>query len=80
MIVTELLKDNLLDVYRMYPKHFDLNTIKVYSRQILKGLEKLHSLNIIHCDLKPENILVKSYSKQEIKIIDVGSSIFLLTN
>ena len=38
MIVTELLKDNLLDVYRMYPKHFDLKTIQVYSRQILKAL------------------------------------------
>ena len=36
----------------------------------------MHSLHIIHTDLKPENILIKSYSKQELKIIDIGSSIF----
>lgn len=31
---------------------------------------------MIHCDLKPENILIKSYSRCEIKVIDVGSSCF----
>jgi serine/threonine protein kinase len=53
MIVTELLKDNLYDAYKMYPKHFDLQAIQNYSRQILKALDKLHSLHIIHTDLKP---------------------------
>eukprot|EP00831_Metopus_contortus_P065453 TRINITY_DN58477_c0_g1_i1.p1 TRINITY_DN58477_c0_g1~~TRINITY_DN58477_c0_g1_i1.p1 ORF type:complete len:283 (+),score=39.18 TRINITY_DN58477_c0_g1_i1:395-1243(+) len=32
--------------------------------------------SIIHCDLKPENILVKLESKQEVKLIDFGSSCF----
>lgn len=40
----------------------------------------LHHLRIIHCDLKPENILIKSYSRCEIKVIDLGSSCFLLDN
>jgi serine/threonine protein kinase len=44
--------------------------------QCLEALEFLHKLGIIHCDLKPENILVKSYSRCEVKVIDLGSSCF----
>lgn len=46
------------------------------TRQCLEALEYLHELGIIHCDLKPENILIKSYSRCEIKVIDLGSSCF----
>ena len=51
----------------------DMQSITI---QCLEALEFLHKLGIIHCDLKPENILVKSYSRCEIKIIDLGSSCF----
>jgi serine/threonine protein kinase len=34
----------------------------------------------MHCDLKPENILIKSYSRCEIKVIDLGSSCFVTDN
>jgi len=44
--------------------------------QCLEALQFLHGLGLIHCDLKPENILVKSYSRCEIKVIDLGSSCF----
>lgn len=44
--------------------------------QILEALRFLHGLGLLHCDLKPENILVKSYSRCEIKVIDLGSSCF----
>ena len=44
--------------------------------QCLESLQFLHRLGLIHCDLKPENILVKSYSRCEIKVIDLGSSCF----
>ncbi|XP_020114252.1 uncharacterized protein LOC109728290 isoform X2 [Ananas comosus] len=50
------------------------------ARQCLEALVYLHHLRIIHCDLKPENILIKSYSRCEIKVIDLGSSCFLLDN
>lgn len=44
--------------------------------QCLEALQYLHGLGLIHCDLKPENILVKSYSRCEVKVIDLGSSCF----
>lgn len=44
--------------------------------QCLEALQFLHSLGLLHCDLKPENILVKSYSRCEVKVIDLGSSCF----
>ncbi|KAL0877984.1 hypothetical protein Bca101_027690 [Brassica carinata] len=42
----------------------------------LEALQFLHGLGLIQCDLKPENILMKSYSRCEIKVIDLGSSCF----
>lgn len=47
-------------------------------RQILEGLDHLHSNGIAHCDISPGNILIKSTSNQgrkiEVKIIDLGAA------
>lgn len=37
--------------------------VKKATKDILIGLEKLHSINIIHTDLKPENILTNIYPR-----------------
>jgi len=76
MILTELLKENLYDVYTQNPTYFTLPRLQIISKQILTALATLHKLHIIHNDLKPENILIKSYSNSVVKVIDVGSSVF----
>ncbi|KAI5184930.1 casein kinase II subunit alpha [Nematocida homosporus] len=52
-------------------KRFTLEDIRYYSREILKTLDSVHSLGIMHRDLKPHNIIIDHDSK-EIKIIDWG--------
>ncbi|KAF8987495.1 kinase-like domain-containing protein, partial [Cyathus striatus] len=47
----------------------DYLTKKVF-RQILNGVEHIHSKGIFHCDLKPDNIIYSS----KMKIIDFGLS------
>jgi serine/threonine protein kinase len=76
MILTELLKDNLYDAYRARPEYFTLPRVQAITKQILLALNTLHRLHIMHCDLKPENILIKSYSHSQVKVIDIGSSVF----
>lgn len=45
-----------------------------FLKQILNGVNYLHSLQIAHFDLKPENIMLldRNYPKPRIKIIDFG--------
>ncbi|CAL9051562.1 unnamed protein product [Musa banksii] len=84
-IVTELLRANLYEFQKYNHEsggqvYYTLPRIQAIARQCLEALEYLHNLRIIHCDLKPENILIKSYSRCEIKVIDLGSSCFETDN
>lgn len=49
-----------------------------FFKQLLMGLQYIHSLNIAHRDLKPENILVDKCGR--VKIVDFGLSIILSNN
>tara|TARA_B100001173_G_scaffold207688_1_gene179146 strand:- start:224 stop:1408 length:1185 start_codon:yes stop_codon:yes gene_type:complete len=70
-------EENVNSIMRCVP----LNLSKKITYQILKGLEIIHSKNIIHTDLKLDNILITNdienikYNKDiNIKICDFGTS------
>lgn len=81
-IVSEILSLNLFSLLEISSyKGFLINILKDFSKQILTGLDVIHSMNIIHCDIKPENIMIKlpkspGMDTLSIKIIDFGSSCF----
>uniref|UniRef100_M4CI11 Protein kinase domain-containing protein n=1 Tax=Brassica campestris TaxID=3711 RepID=M4CI11_BRACM len=81
LIVCELLKANLYEFHKFNREsggevYFTMPRLQSITIQCLEALQFLHGLGLVHCDLKPENILVKSYSRCEIKVIDLGSSCF----
>ena len=41
---------------------------------MLRCLERLYALRIVHCDLKPENVLLRKQGYSSIKVIDFGTS------
>ena len=70
-------KGELFD-YVVNKKQLDEQEAMNFFRQIIYGLEYLHSLGICHRDLKPENILLDE--KYNIKIADFGFARFTKTN
>ena len=45
-------------IYKTYP--MNENLLRLYTKQILEGLEYLHANNVIHRDIKGANILLDS--------------------
>ena len=46
----------------------------MFLKQILDGLNYMHSRSVCHLDLKPENIVLKNPDTKEVKIIDFGTA------
>ncbi|KAG8374546.1 hypothetical protein BUALT_Bualt10G0006400 [Buddleja alternifolia] len=72
-MITELFTSGSLRQYRNKHKSVDIKAIKNWARQILRGLDYLHTHNppIIHRDLKCDNIFVNG-NHGEVKIGDLG--------
>ena len=62
------------ELFQKVLKKFKLPELEaaIYFKQILIGLQYIHSLNVTHRDLKPENILVDQFGR--VKITDFGLS------
>jgi len=61
----------LFDIIESTPK-FPEKLARYFFKQLLDGLENLHTRSVAHRDIKPENILVdKKYS---LKLCDFGFS------
>ncbi|CAF0785562.1 unnamed protein product [Adineta ricciae] len=58
--------------------HFDLETVRFYSAELVEALEQLHIRHVIHRDLKPENILLTD--NMHIQLADFGSAVLIETN
>ncbi|CAI9093385.1 OLC1v1028882C3 [Oldenlandia corymbosa var. corymbosa] len=78
-MITELFTSGSLRRYRKKHKNVDMKAIKNWARQILLGLNYLHSQNppIIHRDLKCDNIFVNG-NHGEVKIGDLGLATVML--
>jgi WNK lysine deficient protein kinase len=72
-LITELFTSGNLRQYRNLHKHLDLKAVKRMARQILRGLDYLHSMDppLMHGDLRCDKIYVNGHSG-EIKIGDLG--------
>ena len=77
-LITELFTSGNLRQYRTQHKNLDIKAIKRMARQILKGLDYLHSNSpsITHGDLRCDKIYVNGHSG-EIKIGDLGLATLL---
>ncbi|KAF6159695.1 hypothetical protein GIB67_029953 [Kingdonia uniflora] len=61
---------SLSDVASKFGGSLDESVIRLYVREILKGLEYIHGNGIVHCDLKCKNVLLGSNGN--IKLADFG--------
>jgi len=72
-ILTEKCHKELFYAYRN-EDNFDTKEVFL---QICKGLNFLHTNNIVHLDIKPENIMFTDDTFKKIKIIDFGMARFI---
>lgn len=71
-ILMEYMDAGTLDSLLKAEGTFSENTLAEVARQVLNGLNYLHSHKIVHRDIKPSNLLVNR--KMEVKIADFGVS------
>ncbi|CBZ26761.1 putative protein kinase [Leishmania mexicana MHOM/GT/2001/U1103] len=62
---------NMIAAFRTIPS----TTARVFMRDVLRGLSKLHSMGVIHRDMKPQNVLLSFAGN--CKISDFGASAWL---
>ncbi|XP_028407023.1 striated muscle preferentially expressed protein kinase-like [Dendronephthya gigantea] len=72
ILIMELLRGGELFDYISKKDYLTEEEAIDFTRQILQGLQHLHSRKVVHLDLKPENILLKNTRRKTIKLVDFG--------
>ena len=77
-LITEFFTSGNLREYRQRHKHLELKAVRKWARQLLSGLEYLHSKSppIVHGDLRCDKVYINGHSG-EIKIGDLGLATLL---
>ncbi len=57
---------------RMKQGPMALDEVKVLLRRLASGLDKAHSMGVVHRDLSPDNVILQGGSVEHAKIIDFG--------
>jgi len=73
-LITELCTGGELFDEIAKKSNFSEKGAAIIIEQILEAISYCHSKSIVHRDLKPENILIDSTNKNNIKVIDFGTS------
>ena len=71
-IFLEIMDCSLLDILEKYYDKWSEGVVKYILWQVLRGLDFLHKMNIIHRDIKSDNILVNTSGA--VKLSDFGFS------
>jgi len=72
-MVTDLLGPSLEDVFTMNGRNFSLKTLLLLGQQMVRRLEDLHTVGIIHRDVKPDNFaLGRGVQGNVVYLIDFG--------
>lgn len=74
-IVMELLGPSLDDLHKQRGRRFSELTVAKIALQMIRRVETMHSMKLIHRDIKPDNFLVGLQGKEDvIHLVDFGLS------
>ena len=66
---------SLTEISKLWSKRYSEDFCRYTLYKVAKGLQRMHSKQVLHRDIKGDNVLCND--KGEIKIADLGLSVFL---
>lgn len=76
-VISEYVSGRTLKEILASGKKYSVQEAVTFISRILKGLSKVHPMNIVHCDIAPENIMITD--SDEIKLLNFGATRYVTT-